>query len=906
MKQPQDPLVGGTADPTQSPTGPTPRPPDSISATLSCVIPTETPQEGAAGRGAALPIVPGYEVLELVGRGGMGTVYRARHLALDRIVALKMILTGGHADEVERIRFHREAQAVARLQHPNIVQIYEVGEVDGIPFFSLEYLGGGSLQQRIGNAPQPARAAARLVEQLARAMAYAHEQGVIHRDLKPANIFLAGRPSPNEGAALADTLPEDGVAKIGDFGLAKRLGEDSEQTRTGAVLGTPSFMAPEQAGGHARDVGPLADVYSLGAVLYQLITGSPPFRGTTVLDTLEQVRTQEPVPPRRLQPKVPRDLETITLKCLQKDPRARYPGCAELADDLHRFLHGEPILARPVSAPARLVRWARRHPGVAALTGAVALLLLVAAVVPSVLAWRLKRANVAAEQEEQNALQEQARAREAEALAVSQYDLAYDALGDLVLKIQLDLDEAPGGRHVRRELLEDTMQKLHRLHESPATSDRLFRRYASAHMQLGEILWGLNRRSEAEQEYRKAGEYADRAYQANPTSDKAKANIAANHNRMGDVELFYHKHLEPARTHYTAAVPLWEELANKMVAFPDGDPSLPELERINLVDTEEAVADTYDRMGIVALRFDFDYAKAEEWFGKSLAIRERHLKTHPSRAHRVAVGASYIYLGELALQHNELDKAIPPYEALLKQREATFAERRWSLKARRELADAQGKLGDALMLKKRNAEGHAQYLASRDLFQQVRAAEPDDPTYRGLVAHAHYRCGTSYLRVGDPAAARREFEDGLKLRQAVYAEVTDARQQINMQPQLMFALVRTGRYAEAAEMAANVRKNLNMVPVHLAEAGACFGLCMAAVAPGKVPDQLTPEEKRLRDSYFRQAMASFEEARAKKYDDVLFLDCDADLDVLHEVPEYVRWLESFKHSLQPTTEPARP
>ena len=286
---------------------------------------------------------------------------------------------------------------------------------------------------------------------------------------------------------------------------------------------------------------------------------------------------------------------------------------------------------------------------------------------------------------------EKKRAEAAERVAVSQADLSYDALGDLVLKIQIDLDEAPGGRHVRKELLEDTMKKLHRLHESPATTDRLFRRYASAHMQLGEILWNLNRRAEAEVEYKKAGEYAERAIQAFPTSDKAKANIAANNNRMGDTELFYHKRLETARKYYEAAVPRWEALAKKMVVFPDGDPALPELERINLVDAEEAVADTYDRMGIMSLRFDFDYPKAEEWFNKSKAIRERHLKTHPSRQHRVAIGASLIYLAEWALQHNELTKAISLHEELLKQRDGTFGERRWSLKARRELADAEGK-----------------------------------------------------------------------------------------------------------------------------------------------------------------------------------------------------------------------
>jgi tetratricopeptide (TPR) repeat protein len=610
------------------------------------------------------------------------------------------------------------------------------------------------------------------------------------------------------------------------------------------------------------------------------------------------VRTQEPVPPSRLQPKVPRDLETVCLKCLQKGPEKRYAGCAELADDLQRFLKGEPIRARPVGALARLGRWCRRNPRVAALSGAVAALLVAATAVLGTLAWHLHRANRAAEQEAHNARAAQAKAEEAERVAVSQTDLAQDALGDLVLKIQIDLDEAPGGRHVRRELLEDTMKKLHRLHESPATTDRLFRRYASAHMQLGEILWGLNRRNEAEEEYKRAGDYAERAFRAFPTSDKAKANIAANHNRMGDTEVFYHKRVATGRKRYEAALPLWEGLAQKMVAFPDGDPALPELERINLNDAEEAVADTCDRFGIVALRFDLDYGRAAEWFNKSLAIRKRHVRERPTYPHRAAVCASYVYLAELALQRGDLPAALSLHRELLRQREALYQERRWSLKARRELADAHGKLGDDLMVERQPEEAQRMYQASLGLFQQVRAAEPDDPTYRGLVAHAYYRTGTGLARLGDAGAALREFREGLKLRQAVYAGVKDARQRLNMHPQLMLALARVGHHAEAAELAATVRKELGVMPIHLAEAASCYGLCMAAVGAGKAPDRLSSEEKRLREHYRALAFACLDEARAKKYDDFLFLERDADFDPLMELPEYREWLASYKRSLQ--------
>jgi serine/threonine-protein kinase len=275
--------------------------------------------------------VPGYEIIRELGRGGMGVVYQARHLKLNRPVALKMILAGSHAGAADLTRFQTEAQAIARLRHPNIVQIHEVGEHEGKPYFSLEFCGGGSLEKKLNGTPLPPKEAVALVETLARALQAAHEQHVIHRDLKPANVLLA----------------EDGTPKVTDFGLAKKL-DEAGQTASGAVMGTPSYMAPEQAGGHGRDIGPACDIYALGAILYECLTGRPPFRAANAVDTVLQVVTDEPLPPSRLNSNVPRDLETICLKCLRKIPGQRYASAAMLADDLRRFLGGEPIQARRV------------------------------------------------------------------------------------------------------------------------------------------------------------------------------------------------------------------------------------------------------------------------------------------------------------------------------------------------------------------------------------------------------------------------------------------------------------------------------------------------------------------------------------------------------------------------------
>jgi WD40 repeat protein len=359
----------------------------------------QSARAGPLPPGDALPRRVGdYEPLETVGRGGMGVVYKARHVRLRRVVALKMLLGGYFADGDQRARFRTEAEAVARLQHPHIVQLFESGEHEadaGLPrpYFTLEFVAGGSLAQRLAGRPLAPRQAAVWLEPVARAAHFAHERGIIHRDLKPSNILLTG----------------DGQPKICDFGVAK-LAEGSDfQTLSGMLIGTVEYMAPEQAEGKAAPE-PATDVYALGAILYEMLTGRPPFKGASTLDTLNQVRAQEPVPPRHLQPLVPRDLETVCLKCLEKDPRRRYASALALAEDLRRFLAGEPVTARPVSDWERAAKWCRRRPAQAALAAAlVAVTLLGLAGVT----WQLLRAEAARQvaiQEKEAAFGERTRA----------------------------------------------------------------------------------------------------------------------------------------------------------------------------------------------------------------------------------------------------------------------------------------------------------------------------------------------------------------------------------------------------------------------------------------------------------------------------------------------------------------
>lgn len=385
------------------------------SQALKPLSPTPTRSSASDAAPRSWPSLADFDILGETGRGGMGTVYKARQLSLNRLVALKMVSAGGGQPAVAR--FRREAEAVARLQHVNIVQIFAIGEYEGQPYLALEWVEGGTLAQRLNGAPQPPLAAAAFVETLARATHIAHEQGIVHRDLKPSNILLkpvssgptadakqapksgTATPSPlskyfgitpptdtptssKSGSVASNVAADYGVPKITDFGLAKLLDSDLDLTRTGDLMGTPCYMAPEQAkftsssSGEKGQVGCAADTYALGAILYEMLTGRPPFKGETTLETVLQVLHQDPVSPSRLQPRLPEDLSTICLKCLEKQPSKRYESALALAEDLRRFRQGEPILARRPGPMGLAWRWCRRRPAIAMMTAALALSLL--------------------------------------------------------------------------------------------------------------------------------------------------------------------------------------------------------------------------------------------------------------------------------------------------------------------------------------------------------------------------------------------------------------------------------------------------------------------------------------------------------------------------------------------------
>jgi len=417
---------------------------------------------------ALLPVLAGYNVLAMIGRGGMGRVYKAEQRALGRLVAVKMLVDAG--DDMLIARFHAESQAVARLQHPNIAQVFETGQAQGQPFLVLEYLAGGSLAQHIAGKPQPPLDAARLLETLARAMEHCHQHGIIHRDLKPGNVLLAA----------------DGIAKITDFGLAKRLEDDAKLTRTGDILGTPSYMAPEQASGVTSQLGPGVDIYALGAVLFELLTGRPPFQGPDTMQTLMLVLTSEPVPPSRLLPKLPRDLETICLKCLEKSPRKRYLSAALLAADLRRFIDGRPILARPLRTWERVYKWAKRRP-VAAL---LVFVLFIGVITLAAGFVHIRAANLRLQQS----------LNETEDSLI----VARRAIDGMLVRLSDQLAPFPQSEQLRRESLEDARKLYEKLGEIRPNSRAGVLQAAEVQGKLGEIYSELGRLDDAEASYRKS------------------------------------------------------------------------------------------------------------------------------------------------------------------------------------------------------------------------------------------------------------------------------------------------------------------------------------------------------------------------------------------------------------------
>ncbi len=658
--------------------------------------------------------IAGYEVLGELGRGGMGVVYLARKIALNRLCALKMILAGAHAGSVAHARFRAEAEAIAKLRHPDIVQIYHVGEADGLPYLELEYLSGGGLDQALSGLPKPAAAAAALVEVMARAIADAHQLGIIHRDLKPANVLLDSNGRP----------------KVADFGLAKILGSEGGLTKSSAVLGSPSYMAPEQAEGESSKIGPRTDVYALGAILYELLSGRPPFRAATALETLAHVKDADPVAPSKIQPGMPADIETICLKCLEKQPVRRYATALDLAEDLRRFQAGEPILAQ--DPPFWLLLWkrARRRPALSA-----ALLVTAAAVVLLIGGSLYYNAQ----------LRESVRkAQAAERAALDQSSLTKKTLNELVFGVQDQLGKTAATRELRKGLLDtalDGLDQVALIAESAAPD--LSR--AAAHQKLGDILRQVGRADEALRQYEYSRNLATQLAAAAPRDLATAQCLARSHAGLAELSLTADKPKE-AVEHCLQVVLLAEKTA---ASNPDQ------------AQARAATIEAYFRLGR-AYGFDRDLEQGELWFRKMESLAERWIADEPGKvlardqlanSHR-KIADIHKLGGDDVAARDEYVKAVDLGHELLNVEPA-------NLEVKLHLALALddygmtlrrlGKLDDASPLE-RQAE---QYFA--DL---VRADTEDVDNRVRLYQTQHHR-GTLELDMLDPKAAAAHFRKAL-------------------------------------------------------------------------------------------------------------------------------------------------
>jgi tetratricopeptide (TPR) repeat protein len=676
---------------------------------------TEVSLVAPGGKPVKAPTVPGFEILRELGRGGMGVVYLARQVRLNRVVAMKMVLSGEHASAADLIRFLAEAEAAAAISHPNVAQVYESGQHDGRPYFALEFCPGGSLAQLLNGTPLPARDAAELIEQVARGVQAAHDRGIIHRDLKPANILLVSGES-SSGATHHSPLTTH-HPKVTDFGLARRTEGASGLTATGTVVGSPSYMAPEQARGQVAAIGPRTDVYGLGAVLYECLTGRPPLKAATPMETLMQVLKDDPPAPRLLQPKLPRDLETICLKCLRKDPAKRYASAAEVADDLRRFLDGRPIVARRVPGWERAWKAARRHPVAA---GGLVALVLAAAAVFGVVTWKNAELQV-----------ERDAARRAKDEAMTQRDVAIVA--------KMEEVEARTQAEAARSAAEEAGAKARaRLDTALAAVDRMMVRVAGEQWAMNPALQQERKAvlEEAIAVYRGLLEGESKDPRVRRQTAAAQVQVAGLYQALADYP--------NCRKAAEAAAELYRGLA----AESPNDPG-------PVYGEAEAVALTGH---VAVLTADFDGSK--QHYERALELADRAVKLDPQSAEarlaltRCLTSVAHRYGRENPPRSAEcFTRALEVAAGLGDKPGAPFDHR---------LAYADALVNAAVIDLNRNDRGPGNEKLARagDVYRELAGQRP--PTARTAEAFTHYRANWAVLQ-GQALFQADRRDDGLKL-----------------------------------------------------------------------------------------------------------------------------------------------
>ena len=832
--------------------------------------------------------VAGYEIIKVLGRGAMGVVYKAKQRGLKRLVALKMILSGEHAGEQDLARFHAEANAVAQLHHPGIVQIYEIGEDEGHPFFSLEFVDGPSLHRRLQENPLSPKESATLLQKMAEAMAYAHSRGVIHRDLKPANVLMTS----------------DGVPKIGDFGLAKSIGEnESGLTQTGTVMGTPSYMSPEQGSGQIHEVGPLADVYSLGAILYDMLTGRPPFKGTSVMDTLQQLRTREPVSPKQLQPGVPIDLETICLKCLQKDKSRRYADAGALAEDLQRFLKSEPILARPISSVERAWRWSKRNKFKAG-TAAGAIIGLVAwgiSVTALALLWNAEKKEATAakgqaetnesiaitqkiiadektedaKRSEEKAKQETIKANIEKEKAIVQTEKQRETAKQATLGTiqflkrlyatmqskQLTIAASPEIQKMRANILNDirnSVENVRRKIESVASDT--FTELLEAEM-VAEMLMKLGHTEEPRQLLNSARKSIAMKVEKEPNNDRARGNMGIIELKLGDVALNMEGDAHRALTHFLAARDLHEEIR----LHPKNDDFKPFQIKITLAHDNVRAGRAYVALGQAGKAKPL-FEEALKYFTEWLDSAPKDRRTEPSGyvfETQMMLGIASSYLGDAKGVDEHFVIALGIGKELL----TTFPDH---LPFKIDNADAKGAYGDALLSLGKSNEAQKQYLESLNHLNEYYAKLPDDIAQQPLLALAHERLGRINMLLKNEAEARGHYKVAMQLRKELWEiEGTNLWRQIGY----VLAMARTGERANSVRLANTIGPRMVKSPELMLMVARCYAI-------------FATDGSMDRKKYIEQSINALKVATGDDFKDAVVLEKDPEFSALREEPEF--------------------
>lgn len=887
---------------------------------------------------AVPPDVSGYEILGTLGRGGMGIVYKARHVRLNRLVALKVPLAGKHAAPEQLLRFLTEARAVARMQHPNIVQIYDVGEADGQPYFAMEFVEGGSLDKKLAGTPLSSDQAATLVESVARAVHAAHDVRIVHRDLKPGNVLLTG----------------EGVPKVSDFGLARLLDAEATQTRSGAPMGTPSYMAPEQALGASRQISSLTDVYALGAILYETLTGRPPFKGENALETLKQVQEKVPVAPRELRPKVPRDLETVCLKCLEKEPAKRYSSAGEVAEELARFLRNEPIHAKPVGYAERAWRWCRRRPAIASLAASLVLITLVG-FAGVTWQWLRAEANGVATRVAQEKAEGNARA------AIAQNNLALDTLQSVLFDVQGKLEDVPAAHSVRRSLLKTAIDGLQKIIRNAETAPEQDHCLVLAHFQIGQIFLNLGNTDQANQYIQRCYEIAQAPMRTDPSDLRAQRDFAMSLEGRGDVMLALGKK-EAARDAYDRSLEFRRALAITDAEYPQTRRNLcvayRKLGQVSLdlqdTPTAEFVYRKYVEVAQAMSKADPDSIEVQRTLliahgnlgDLSLTVKNpRAAKKSYCQTREIAqklaeitseawaqrdLSVAYNKLGHTCKQLGQLQAAKDNYQKSLTLRTNLLKADPKNPAAQRDLAITYEWLGTTCFELREIRSAMANYREGWAICEKLAKANPSESLFQCMWAQSHYRLGLcneqqcqfhaacDFYELALAVAQRLENEGRLKLYTSLPKQCKHAlnvcraapraledldfalHQPSDIVPRLLILRCRTlairSKHTDASVAAGKLAELSPISPANLYDSACGYAHCVAAIGQGKRSDQFTDAERASQDLYAGQAVKLLASAYTAGYFKdparVELMENDKDLDPLRSRAEYKRfWAE---------------